>query len=226
RNRRRVGDITRDILLLPWSAKVLPTLSLMRREGAHIAVVVDEYGGTAGIVTLEDLIEVLVGDIRDEYDEADTATRLVAGELEVDGMLNLDDFASTAGIRVPEGPYETIAGYVVARLGHLPAVGETVDLDRVRLVVTEVQGRRLARLRVVRAGRGPDPGSAQETPAEDPSAGDPSAGDLAAGAGTQAPATPEPGPGAGAEAVPGSASSPGAAAGLAGSAASAAGAAP
>src|SRR5205085_97331 len=82
-----------------------------------LAIVVDEYGGTAGIVTLEDLVEELIGDIRDEYDiEQDHATRLPAGDVEVDGLLNLDEFAEQTGIELPEGPYETAAGYVLAAL--------------------------------------------------------------------------------------------------------------
>ena len=103
---------------LPISKTVLSSLSEMRRERAHLAIVVDEYGGTAGIVTLEDLVEELIGDIRDEYDlEQDHATRLPAGDVEVDGLLNLDEFAEQTGIELPEGPYETAAGYVLAALG-------------------------------------------------------------------------------------------------------------
>lgn len=154
-----VGEVAREIVLLPWSAKVLPTLSRMRRENAHIAVVVDEYGGTGGIVTLEDLMEVLVGDIRDEYDvEEDPATQWAGGTMEVDGLVNLEDFADASGLRVPEGPYETIAGFVVSRLGHLPRLGEEVEVDGARLTVVAVQGRRVSRLRVSRP--------AAEVPAE------------------------------------------------------------
>ena len=94
---------------------MLSSLSEMRRERAHLAIVVDEYGGTAGIVTLEDLVEELIGEIRDEYDvEQDRATRLPGGDVEVDGLLNLDEFAEQTGIELPEGPYETAAGYVLA----------------------------------------------------------------------------------------------------------------
>ena len=94
---------------------MLAVLSEMRREGHHLAIVVDEYGGTAGIVTLEDLVEELIGDIRDEYDVEDAqARRLHGGELEVDGLLNLDDFADETGVELPEGPYETVAGYLMA----------------------------------------------------------------------------------------------------------------
>jgi CBS domain containing-hemolysin-like protein len=124
-------------------------LSEMRREGHHLAIVVDEYGGTAGIVTLEDLVEELIGDIRDEYDVEDAqARRLHGGALEVDGLLNIDDFADETGVELPEGPYETVGGYLMAVLGHLPQVGEMTMVGGHRLSVTEVDGRRVARVRV------------------------------------------------------------------------------
>ncbi len=144
-----VGEVIRPVLYLPASKRVLAVLSEMRREGHHLAIVVDEYGGTAGIVTLEDLVEELIGDIRDEYDVEDSqARRLHGGALEVDGLLNIDDFADETGVELPEGPYETVAGYLMAVLGHLPQVGETIVVSGHRLSVTEVDGRRVARVRV------------------------------------------------------------------------------
>jgi putative hemolysin len=144
-----VGDVIRPVLYLPASKRVLAVLSEMRREGHHLAIVVDEYGGTAGIVTLEDLVEELVGDIRDEYDVEDAqARRLHGGALEIDGLLNLDDFSDETGVELPEGPYETVGGYLMAVLGHLPQVGEMTMVGGHRLSVTEVDGRRVARVRV------------------------------------------------------------------------------
>src|SRR5208282_5640812 len=144
-----VGRIARPVKFLPISKTVLSSLSEMRRERAHLAIVVDDYGGTAGIVTLEDLVEELIGDIRDEYDtERSQATTLRAGEVEVDGLLNLDEFAEQTGITLPEGPYETAAGYVLAALGDLPSPGASVQVDGHTITVTELDGRRIARLRV------------------------------------------------------------------------------
>jgi putative hemolysin len=144
-----VGELVRPVLYLPASKRVLAVLSEMRREGHHLAIVVDEYGGTAGIVTLEDLLEELIGDIRDEYDVEDAQSRrLHGGALEIDGLVNLDDFADETGVDLPEGPYETVAGYLMAVLGHLPQVGESVEVSGHRLAVTEVDGRRVARVRV------------------------------------------------------------------------------
>lgn len=145
----RVKDIVRDVLVLPDTRRILSALSDMRREGAHLAIVADEYGGTAGIITMEDLVEELVGDIRDEYDTEESETRrLLSGELEVDGLLNLDDFEDETGLVLPEGPYETVAGFIVQQLGHVPQIGEAAAFDGHAFTVTEVDGRRIARVRV------------------------------------------------------------------------------
>ena len=145
----RVGELSRKVLTLPWTRPILAALTDMRREGIHLAMVADEYGGTAGIVTMEDLVEELVGDIRDEYDvdEAET-TRHPRGEVEVDGLLNLDDFEDETGVELPEGPYETVAGFLMARLGRIPAAGDRVELEGRTITVLVVDGRRVSRVRV------------------------------------------------------------------------------
>ena len=148
---QKVGDLVREVKMVPTTKRVLPALSEMRREGHHLAIVVDEYGGTAGIVTLEDLIEEVIGDIRDEYDPAaEDAQPRENGDLYVDGLLNLDDFEERAKVALPEGPYETVAGCVLAQLGRLPEIGDEVEVGPVRLTVAELDGRRIARLRVSR----------------------------------------------------------------------------
>mgnify|MGYP001202324601 CR=1 FL=1 len=144
----RLADLAREVAMFPGSKRVIPALSEMRRGGHHLAVVVDEYGGTAGIVTLEDLVEELVGDIRDEYDVDNTPLRRVGEVMEVDGLTNLEDFEEETGIELPEGPYETAAGFVVAETGDLPVLGTSVEVAGHRLVVVELDGRRIARLRV------------------------------------------------------------------------------
>jgi putative hemolysin len=165
----RVGDLTREVLMLPGSKRVLPAMFEMRAAGAHLAIVVDEYGGTAGIVTLEDLVEELVGDIRDEYDLEERPELRIGGEIEVDGLLNIEDFADEVGFELPEGPYETVAGFVMADLGHLPEVGETVEVDGRTLTVTELDGRRASRIRVTL--RSTDDGGAEtEATAEETAA--------------------------------------------------------
>jgi putative hemolysin len=152
-----LGELVRPVLYLPASKRVLAVLSEMRREGHHLAIVVDEYGGTAGIVTLEDLVEELIGDIRDEYDLEDAQSRrLHGGELEIDGLVNLDDFADETGVTLPQGPYETVGGYLMAVLGHLPQVGEKVEVNGHSLAVIKVDGRRVARVRVTPPAHEPE----------------------------------------------------------------------
>jgi putative hemolysin len=146
---RTITSVTRDVKRFPGSKQVLAAMSEMRREGHHMAIVVDEYGGTDGIVTLEDLIEEVIGDIRDEYDEDSTeARRLAGGEVEVDGKLNLDEIAEITGVELPEGPYATVAGYVMAELGRLPRTGDSVEHDGIRMTVVRTEGRRAARVRL------------------------------------------------------------------------------
>ena len=157
RSTKKVGDVVREVMQLPDTKRVLPALSEMRRDGQHLALVVDEYGGTAGIVTLEDLIEEVIGDIRDEYDPAVAGARtLKGGDVEVDGLLNLDEFTEQTGVELPDGPYETVAGYVMAALGHVPKAGEAVEGPGVRLKVTELDGRRVSRVRVTPLPRADD----------------------------------------------------------------------
>ena len=164
-----IDQVVRPVKFLPISKTVLSALSEMRRERAHLAIVADEYGGTAGIVTLEDLVEELIGDIRDEYDTGESpATRLPRGEVDVDGLLNLDEFAEQTGIELPEGPYETVAGYVLAALGEVPSPGDSVRVPGFVISVTEMDGRRIARLRVTPVfpgGTQLPPGGPQPPPA-------------------------------------------------------------
>jgi putative hemolysin len=146
-----LGSIAREITYLPSSARVLPTLTGMRAQGQHIAVVVDEYGGTDGIVTLEDLVEEVVGEIFDEYDTDAVAEALSAEGGAVDGRLNLQDFEEATGITIPRGSADTVAGYVVERLGRLARVGDVVEVDGATIRVSGIERRRISELHVTRA---------------------------------------------------------------------------
>jgi len=151
---RTVADVQREVLHLPGTNAVLPTVVLLRKQGAHVAVVVDEFGGTDGIVTLEDLVEEIVGDIRDEYDEDPDPRTLPeldgpGGAVVVSGGLTIEDFADETGVVVPDGDYETVAGYVISRLGHVAEVGDSVELPDAVLRVSAVEGRRLTRIEVL-----------------------------------------------------------------------------
>jgi putative hemolysin len=118
-------------------------------------VVVDEYGGTDGIVTLEDLVEELVGEIRDEHDRTEPEADAGPGEATLGGGTSLEDFAEATGIELEDGSYETVAGYVIARLGRIPDVGDTVEVDGAVLEVAERSGMRVTRLTVAREAANP-----------------------------------------------------------------------
>ncbi|HET8914760.1 MAG TPA: transporter associated domain-containing protein, partial [Propionibacteriaceae bacterium] len=149
-----VAEVARPVLSMPNTVRVLRALSDMRRSASHLAIVLDEYGGTAGIVTMEDLVEELVGDITDEYDVVVEEPVGIRGDLVIDGLTTLDDFAEKTGLALPEGPYDTLAGFFIARLGQLPSVGDAISLElpsvdpedeelaHVELSVSELDGRR------------------------------------------------------------------------------------
>lgn len=154
---RTVAEVARPVLMLPGTRRVLPSVATMKEDGVHLAIVVDEYGGTDGIVTLEDLVEELVGEIRDEYDASEPEAAPLAKD-SVPGALNLEDFEKETGIALPDGDYETVAGFVIARLGRIPEVGDAVRVDEAELRVAEMAGPRLTCLSVLRdESSGPDP---------------------------------------------------------------------
>ena len=157
-----LATLVRPVPFLPATNRVLPTLSMMRSEGAHLAVVVDEYGGTDGIVTLEDLVEELVGDIRDEYDAPDAFAH-GPGE-DVDAGLSIEEFSERTGVELADGPYETAAGFVLHRLGRVARLGDTVVVGEHELNVTEIDRLRITKLAVRGATTPP---SDTEDPASD-----------------------------------------------------------
>jgi putative hemolysin len=145
----RLRDLARTVTILPGSKPVLDTLSLMRRGGGHLAVVIDEYGGTDGIVTVEDLVEEIVGEIRDEYDPKAVPARPYAdGTYEADGLLHRSDVEEQTGITLPEGSFDTLGGFVLQELGRTPDVGDAVEDLGHRFTVAAVDGHRVARVRI------------------------------------------------------------------------------
>ena len=142
-----VAAIARELPVLPRTNRVLPSIDQLRSQGAHIALVVDEYGGTDGIVTLEDLMEELVGEIHDEYD-TDAEKAASADPTTVDAGITIEEFAERTGVALADGPYETVAGYVLHRLARMAEVGDSVVVEDRRLEVVEVDGHRITRVRL------------------------------------------------------------------------------
>lgn len=142
--------VMRPIVYLPSTARVLPTLTTLRAQNTHIAVVIDEYGGTDGIVTLEDLIEEVVGEIFDEYDTGEATAELTEEGGLMDARLNLQDFAESTGVDLPRGTWDTVAGFMLDRLGRLAEVGDTVEVEGASLKVVTIERRRIAEVLVTR----------------------------------------------------------------------------
>ncbi len=151
---RTARDVMRPVLLVPGTKKVLELLREMQAERQQLAIVIDEYGGTAGLVTLEDLVEEIVGEIHDEHERGDEEIRtLPDGSVLVDGLVPIEEFEERLGIDLPEADVETVGGLVFARLGRVPRVGDRVEvLPGLTLEVARLRGRRIAAVRVRRAG--------------------------------------------------------------------------
>ena len=159
-----VSQLVRPVMSLPETVKILRALTEMRQTKQHLVIVRDEYGGTAGIVTIEDLVEELIGDITDEFDpEQSPSVPNHDASIDLDGLVTLEDFGQQIGYRLPEGPYDTVAGFVMAQLGNLPNLDDActvtlaAELEQqppatFELRVTELDGRRAARLRLTRLG--------------------------------------------------------------------------
>ncbi|GAB4104940.1 hemolysin family protein [Micromonospora taraxaci] len=153
-----VGAVAREPVYVPESLNLDGVLAALKAAGADLAIVVDEYGGTDGVVTIEDLVEELVGEIADEFDPASVddpgAVELTVpgGErtVLVDGVLRSDEVAEQTGFRLPDGPYETLAGFLMAQLGHIPLAGETVEAGGWEFTVVEVERHRIEQVRVLR----------------------------------------------------------------------------
>ena len=146
-----VAAVTVDALIVPESLGLSSVLALLRERATHLAVVVDEYGGTAGIITMEDVLEEVVGEIDDEYDRTPPPLTRVqrAGEWVLPGGLHPDEVADACGFEMPDGPYETLAGFLLAALGRVPTAGAALDHDGWHLEVVEMDRLRIAVVRLV-----------------------------------------------------------------------------
>ena len=150
-----ITGLIRPLPYVPDSKDIEGLLREMQEQRVHMAVVVDEFGGTAGIVTLEDLVEEIVGEIRDEYEvEPPAIEEVETGEIFVNGSVSVFDLNERYDLALPEDEYTTVAGYVMARLGHIPVVGEEVQFAGGRLRVVSMDGRRVDRLALELEPRG------------------------------------------------------------------------
>lgn len=151
-NNAKIQELARNIMYLPGTKAILPALTEMRNQRQHLAIVLDEYGGTDGIVTLEDLVETLIGDIRDEYDndEEEVSHETRTGDFEVDGLISLEDLFEETGVELPDGPYETASGFVMNFLGRIPVEHDVVGVNGVRITVLSMEGKRAGRLLISR----------------------------------------------------------------------------
>ena len=148
----KIIELVRSIMFMPGTKGILPALSEMRQQGQHVAIVLDEYGGTDGIVTLEDLVECLIGDIRDEYDEVEVELSIEGrtGDFEVDGLISIEDLIEEIEVEIPDGPYETVSGLVMHHLGRIPKEHDVVNLPGLRITVLSMEGKRAGQLLISR----------------------------------------------------------------------------
>jgi putative hemolysin len=146
----RLAQVMRDVLVVPETKSVLDLIRDFQQRRRHMAIVVDEYGSTVGLVTAEDAIEQLTGELEDEFDSPSLPVLTTAtGALLMDGGVNLRDLETQMQWSLPrEGGVETLAGFVLMRLGHIPKEGESIEFEGRRLTVVEMDARRIARIRV------------------------------------------------------------------------------
>jgi len=149
----KLDQVLRPPFLVPESKKVSDLLQDFRQRRVHMAIVIDEYGGTSGLVTIEDLIEEIVGDIQDEYDlEEDWLIVEESGTVLVDGRLSIEEFEEHFSIVVAREKFDTVGGYVVEMLGRVPARGERLEFDKLRLLIVDADPRAVRQIRVFPAG--------------------------------------------------------------------------
>jgi CBS domain containing-hemolysin-like protein len=145
----KLDEIVRPAYIVPETKDLASLLQEFRKTNNHFAIVVDEYGGTAGICTLEDLLEEIVGEIEDEFDVSEVQIEQIDDETyHIDGMLSLDDFNARFGAELPDDDYHTLAGFVFGQLGRAPQPGDDVSFDGMRFDVLEVDGNRIERVAV------------------------------------------------------------------------------
>jgi CBS domain containing-hemolysin-like protein len=143
-----VRTLMRPAHFVPQTKRVSELLRELQREKVHLAIVVDEFGGTAGLVTIEDLIEEIVGEISDEYDTEEPMIEESGGGYLIDARLSVEDLSALVGMRLPDDDWDTVGGLLLGLAGRVPEEGETFEVEGLRLTAERVQGRRVSRVRV------------------------------------------------------------------------------
>jgi len=153
-----IEPLLRQPLIVPTQASVGALLSEMRKHRNHFAIAVDEYGGTDGIITLEDVLEEIVGEVQDECEQEPPAVQRLSGDrIRVGGLSSVDVIEELLGVGLQAGHSKTVAGYIVERVGRIAEIGESVEIEGYRLTVIEVDGLRIAAVEVTRTSVDPSP---------------------------------------------------------------------
>jgi CBS domain containing-hemolysin-like protein len=144
-----IATLLRPVVVVPETKRVPDLLKQFQRQQNQIAIVVDEYGGTAGLVTAEDLLEEIVGEIRDEYDdESDAILDEGNGSFLVSGKVDVDEVAQRLKVQIEREGFETVGGYLLSHIGRVPSIGERFDIDSLRVEVLDAERRRINKVRI------------------------------------------------------------------------------
>ena len=148
----KIDEIMREPYFVPENKKIDEMMKEFKRRKIHIAIVVDEYGGTAGLITLEDLLEEIVGEIQDEYDiEEEQLYRWTDSDtLLTDAKIDIHDLNEAINSDLPDEGFETLAGLIYSMLGSIPTKGETLEVDNLKFIIEDVQGNRISRVRIIK----------------------------------------------------------------------------
>jgi len=146
-----IGEIIRPAYYVPETKKLDDLLKDMQKKKVHMAIVVDEYGGTEGIVTLEDMLEEIVGEILDEYDVEEVGIRILEdGTAIVDSRIDIDDVNETMNLNLPSEEFETVGGLVFNIIGKIPVIGDRININGVTLIVEKLRGRRISKVWIIK----------------------------------------------------------------------------
>lgn len=162
----KVTEVMRPAYFVPETKKVDELLHEMQSRRVHVAIVVDEYGGTAGLVTIEDILEEIVGEIQDEFDAEEAMMQRISDhEVVVDAIMTLDDVNDVLSIQLEAEDVDTLGGYIYAKLGRVPEQGDQLEVDGVKLIIADVEGNRINKVRIIKSQAPPPADGSRPAPA-------------------------------------------------------------